>query len=593
MIAPLSFTPALSSVEQPEPMYFGRDDQRLFGWYHEARGAERRDVAVVLCAPVGSEYEPTGTPRAFRHWARQLADAGVATLRFDYAGTGDSSGDAGDVALQDWIENVGDAIEHVRRRSGASHVVVAGARFGATLALAAAKRRGDVDAAILWAPFPTGKAFLREGRAFARLGGKQDERGTVGQEDRAEQCAGLSLSGTMVEALTAFDPLGAGHAAPRRVLCIPKYDQVDSAFVARLTTAGAIVETATAPGYDAMIADAHAAAIPHELIVTTTRWIVDRYGRADRGSFVAGPSPALSAAPTVSETPLRFGSLFGVLSHPTGAARRSTGVLLVNAGSVDHVGPNRMYVTLSRRWAALGYSVLRFDIGGIGDSAAPAGAAENHPYPSHAVGDIARGIAELRARGADRIVLAGLCSGAHASFHAALELAGVHGVLLMNPIVFYWKPSDSLDFSSWLNYTESRHYASSARRWTTWVRLLRGQVEVRRASRIGYLRARDAVRAKHAALARRLRLRADEPENPARDFERLVGQGTDVLLLFSDGEPGHHHLRLHYGREVSRLQRASAFQLCAVDGADHTFTSPDARQRVEMLLTEHLVARHG
>ena len=59
----------------------------------------------------------------------------------------------------------------------------------------------------------------------------------------------------------------------------------------------------------------------------------------------------------------------------------------MNAGSIHRVGPNRSFVRMARRFADLGYPVLRMDLSGIGDSPAPAGCVENLPYPRDAILD--------------------------------------------------------------------------------------------------------------------------------------------------------------------------------------------------------------
>ena len=61
----------------------------LFCCFHPPRGpAQRR--AVLLCETLGSER--MNFHLAYRHLALRLSYAGYPTLRFDYAGTGDSSG---------------------------------------------------------------------------------------------------------------------------------------------------------------------------------------------------------------------------------------------------------------------------------------------------------------------------------------------------------------------------------------------------------------------------------------------------------------------------------------------------------------------
>src|SRR6185437_11777334 len=78
-----------------EPLYFRAADRQLFGWLHRgaavsANHAKGRASAmgVVICKPFG--YEATCAHRSLGAFAQAAAAAGFPTLRFDYAGTGDS-----------------------------------------------------------------------------------------------------------------------------------------------------------------------------------------------------------------------------------------------------------------------------------------------------------------------------------------------------------------------------------------------------------------------------------------------------------------------------------------------------------------------
>jgi hypothetical protein len=232
------------------------------------------------------------------------------------------------------------------------------------------------------------------------------------------------------------------------------------------------------------------------------------------------------------------------------------------------------------------------DIGGLGDSRTPPGGEENHAYPSHAVADIAAGVEALRAQGVERVTVAGLCSGAHASFHAGLELSGLAGILVVNPIVFHWKSSDPLDVSAWVNYSSVRYYSSSLRRSDAWKRLLTGQVNVLKVARVAAVRLREVARAKMGAVLRVVQRPAGDNENVAAELDRIRRGNTDVFLLFSQGDPGEDFLMLNYAGEVRRLRRQPGFAMQSLENADHTFTMVGTRRRALAALTAHLLARH-
>jgi hypothetical protein len=195
--------------------------------------------------------------------------------------------------------------------------------------------------------------------------------------------------------------------------------------------------------------------------------------------------------------------------------------------------------------------------------------------------------------GVRRVVLAGVCSGAHASFHSGLDVHGIAGIIVVNPIVFYWNPTCALDVMSWMNYSESRRYSRSVREVGAWVRLVRGEVNVRYALRVGYRRMLDVVGSTAAALWSRLGLGEPDPENVAADLERISARGVDVLLVFSEGDPGLDFVQRRHARDVHVLERRRAnFAMRVVSGADHTFTRLEPRARLSALLTNHLMTHH-
>ncbi|MCC7416128.1 MAG: alpha/beta fold hydrolase [Acidobacteria bacterium] len=145
-----------------EPFYFGGDGIRRFGVYHPPRGAA--GTAIVLCYPLGLEY--IRAHRAFRNLALSLSRAGHAVLRFDYTGSGDSSGEEADAGVSSWSRDLELAIEELKTRAGVPRVALVGLRFGATLAALAGARRDDVERILLWDPVLRGEVYLDELRGI-------------------------------------------------------------------------------------------------------------------------------------------------------------------------------------------------------------------------------------------------------------------------------------------------------------------------------------------------------------------------------------------------------------------------------------------
>jgi pimeloyl-ACP methyl ester carboxylesterase len=141
------------------PHYFGPEKEELFGLFHPAsRSAEPR-AGVLLCNPFGQEA--IRAHRTFKVLAERLARAGHPTLRFDYAGSGDSSGDDDSVTLAGLASNIGLADQHLRGLTINRPVLWLGLRLGATAAwLAAAACSAKPEKLILWDPIVDGPKYI-------------------------------------------------------------------------------------------------------------------------------------------------------------------------------------------------------------------------------------------------------------------------------------------------------------------------------------------------------------------------------------------------------------------------------------------------
>ena len=218
--------------ESGAPAWFGPPERPLFGMVHvPADGAARG--GAVLCSPLGRE--DLAVHSAYRALAGRLAGEGLAVVRFDYDGTGNSSGSASDPdRVAAWGASIGSAVS-LLRSTGVRRVALVGMRMGATLAALEAPSN-DVDALVLWDPCISGRAFLRELRALHTM--------SVGEPpttDGSVQTPGFRFDAPTVAAMGALDVTkGEGPLAPRLlVLCRPDRP-VEGAFEARLRDAGSV-----------------------------------------------------------------------------------------------------------------------------------------------------------------------------------------------------------------------------------------------------------------------------------------------------------------------------------------------------------------
>jgi hypothetical protein len=337
--------------------------------------------------------------------------------------------------------------------------------------------------------------------------------------------------------------------------------------------------------------DPHRSIVPNLVWAEVEAWLAARYRRGARSQRpgCAYPQAAMvrenQAAPPIREEAVSMGGLIGILAEPTQPSMESPfpAILLHNVGANSHVGPNRLYVRMARRWAALGFRVLRFDTTGLGDSPASGRTPENRVYSATAPGDSLRAMDFLaQTRATPRFVLMGLCSGASVSFHAALADRRVAALVLMNILVFDWKEGDSVDARRRQHVKSTRFYSRAFWGRQVWARLIRGEVNVtviahgllkKAWARVRYIGSRAMLGEGEVALGLR----------------SLIGRGTDVLLVFDAEDGGRDVVDAHLGTNAARLQHSRGFHFEVIEGTDHTFSPLWAQEHLLSMLTRHLL----
>ena len=556
----------------------------------------RGDAAVLLLGPFG--WEDICSFRARRAWAKHLAANGHPVLRLDLPGTGDSAGGPRDPDLLEawtraasvgaqWLASEGD--EAVR-------VVALGVGLGGIVAHQAVLAGAPIDDLVLWGVPRRGRSFVRELRAFARLEASRLAELNPGyapepDEEGAVVGAGFRLAAETVVALERVDLTTPGlpEADRRRVLALGR-DGVgpDAHLTAAYESAGAAVAVGAGTGWAEMMAVPHAARPPWATIELVGGWLAGgRTGVRRRRRGGAAPVATASAALTVDGERIRESTLIvdgahAVVSEPADPAdRRALTLLLLNAGAIRRIGPNRMWVELSRRWASRGVTCVRVDLAGIGEAegADSYDDDETRLYDPRFVTQVRTLLDALEARGTPaHFGSLGLCSGAYWSLQAAAADDRVRAPLLLNPRALVWDAA--------LPTVRETQKLRQLTRLVTYRRVLRGDIALGRASDIlralGLRGARLAADAARALAGRARRHGAGDPVDALLDGLREAGKRP--FVLFTTAEP----LRLELERS-GQLGDAARWpnlhvELVPSPSDVHTLHPPPLQARVHELV---------
>lgn len=251
-------------------------------------------------------------------------------------------------------------------------------------------------------------------------------------------------------------------------------------------------------------------------------------------------------------------ALVGVVTHPDREARLPM-VLLLNAGMVHRIGPNRLYVRLANRLAAIGFRSLRFDLSGIGDSLPSEGPL---PFEQRALQEV-RAVMALASRryGVEHFVPVGLCSGADVGYALALSDERIVAAALING-GFVGVSAELLHEAQ--ERIQVRFHQTRLLNRESWKRLIT---------------LRSDLGAVRRTLSRVLRRGSPTAPRPSIS-EPLDARGIRILRIHSEGSFTWDLLQLIFGPEGRSLQGQEHVRLERIAGSDHVFTPLWAQERL-------------
>ncbi len=141
------------------PFRLGDKWQWLYGLVYAPASGEAGDRCCLFLNPLDNEANTA--LRFYVRMARCLADMNIWSVRFDYRGTGNSSGSFSDVSFDTMIEDICRIKTYLIDRYGITVACLAGARFGGTVALVYCACRRDVSELVLWDPVLDVQAYFK------------------------------------------------------------------------------------------------------------------------------------------------------------------------------------------------------------------------------------------------------------------------------------------------------------------------------------------------------------------------------------------------------------------------------------------------
>lgn len=263
----------------------------------------------------------------------------------------------------------------------------------------------------------------------------------------------------------------------------------------------------------------------------------------------------------MKEKALRFGkttSLAGVLTEPRAgsAGDGRPAVILLNSGILHRVGACRLHVRIARVLAADGFTTLRFDFAGVGDSEARR---DSLSFEEGAIVEVREAMDHLAAaRGARSFVLMGLCSGADMAHLVARADERVAGLVML----------DAWAYRTARYYLH--HYGPRLAQPAVWKNFLavrlRGLSEAARSAPSG-----------DAGLDDSHELPTYVREFPAQsvveaDLRAFVARGIHLLHVFSGGQSDCYNHRGQYRAAFRGVPFGGLLQEEFLPDADHIFT---------------------
>ncbi|SAK83576.1 alpha/beta hydrolase [Caballeronia temeraria] len=563
------------------PIVFGG----RFGWLHAGQG----NHGVVMCNPFG--HEEAWGHKAMRYLAEELARRDIPVLRFDYLATGDSAGiDHESDRLDQFVADIGAAVERLRHETGVTKVTLCGLRLGGTLA-ALASHHPLVDSLALLAPVVNGRHYMRELTALrqtwvenlpvvvraAQIDSPYHVLGQVYSEALRGRLSGLDLAKSMIRQ----------PAVPKRMFVADLRPGASQSLCNVLRDRGVEVQAEAFDDYFDFMQETASSVLPEKTLKRTAQWIAEgtaegvagdlKPGRARKAARPNMSDDAIIETPEAIERPVIFGAtgLFGILCEPRDGMPGGPVIVITNTAGSVHQGDSRLSVRFAREMAQRGIASLRFDARGIGDSPARSEDGAHDKVASiHAdttVEDVATAAAWLKRKGYDNVVVFGICSGAYSAVRASLIEPAIGAAIAVNLQRFHIPEHLTLHELRAQRRNTMARLGPAILKPQKWWLVLSGQRGLKPILKAFASNAAARLQSQMRGVARKKVVHAGQSKltDPHSVVHTLERKGVRTLLVYGAGDEGLDQLNAHFGRHGKKLSRTMRVRAAVCGDVDH------------------------
>lgn len=530
---------------------------------------------LIMCNPLFEERKTCQRPMV--ELARELADSGLAIVRFDYAGCGDSDGAFQDYSLDDWKENIAAVRSRLQHLCGQPIIGAFGIRSGASFANLAASR-GIIDGPIILCnPVIKGAKYVREElrkklmKEMITFGGSHSSREALMEQLEANQPIdfdGYEFTPHLYRDLIRLDLLATANYKHRNAVLLiainPNGDYAKDlkALEDGISNSGAKVNSTpcliepfwnriglvdTTP-LRKLVTDWLDRQLPIE---STTSSLPPTEGMGTTTENSARETPV--SIPTASARKIRV-----ILHPPCPPQKPSHAIIFCHGWTGNRLGPHRIFVKAARRLSRQGALCMRIDFTGRGNSDG-----------TTASGSIQQMISDTRA--AINFIqqkypnlplyLLGICSGGKVAIGAACDEPGIQGLVLWSgEALGHLRHAGTNRRKTMFALTE---YLKKLKSPQTWKKIMSGGINLRGVRKT--LTKHETRTAKEAAREEKI-------------LTRFRSYSGTVLLIYGTHDPDTKMAGNNY--QTYLKQNGIMYEYHAVENANHSFYSLESESRV-------------